>query len=424
MSVARELGRAEWRARRRAYLVLLVLFAATSGTYAVVLSLVGGLEDNIGGELSDNLAADIRVSNGAQGVADGEDIAGWRDVSTRLAAAAPDARVAPRLELEALFAHGGGFATGRSEEPNVARSAGILVGIDGPADAEVADIGRYLTRGVRIDEAPAYETPRGERLVPIIVGERFLETTNATVADGAFSWRAVFNFTAGRLENGQLVVERGIVVGAYSTGFRMIDRAVVYAPRGDVARLVGGHPGDPPANVLLVATHHPETVARAAAEAGFTTMDAAEFRETYLGPVFDTVRAVAWAVVAMLTLMTAGWFAHTLGHHVRADRRKIATLRAIGIPTEAFTRMYVGLGAALGLAGGIVGVGAALALGFLVFVVTSALPLVGARPFVPQASAVELLGLVLLAAATAAAAARVALRRLGSEGIRDALRAP
>ena len=417
--------RAEWTARRRAYVVLIALLAATSGTYALVLALVGGLEDNIGGELSDNLAADMRVSNGAQGVADGELIRGHQDAMVALRAAADGTRVAPRLEVEGLFAQGGGFQTGRFDDGNASRSAGILIGIEPEADARVTDLRAYLTRGVWIGEGPTYEAPTGERLVPIVVGERFLETSNATVAiDGEFSWRAVYNVTAGRLENNQLVQVKGIVVGAYETGFRMIDRAVAYAPRDEVARLIGEHPGNPPANVLVVRTPAPDEVAATAERLGLTSMGAEEFRRTYLGPVFTTVRIVAWTIVATLTLMTAGWFAHTLGHHVQADRRKIATLRAIGVPQETFRELYVGLAVGLGFAGGAAGVAAAVALGQLVRAATWATGIAGPRPFAPQVTLLEALALVALAVATSAAAAAIALRRLRGQSIRDALRAP
>lgn len=422
MSVASDLMRAEWAARKRAYVVLLVLFASTSATYAMVLALVGGLEDRIGGELSDNLASDLRVSNGAQGVADGDMIPNASDVLLGLRAAAAGTRTAPRLEVEGLFAHGGGFTTGRFEAPNVSRSAGILIGIDPAAEVGVVDLSGYLTRGVWLDAAPAYETPQGERVTPIVVGERFLETSNATVATGVFSWDAVFNVTAGRLENNQLVTTKAIVVGAYSTGFRMIDRAVVYAPRGEVARLVGQHPGDPPANVILVSARDVGAVSASAHRLGLTTMPAQEFRETYLGPVFTTVRVVAWAIVGVLTMMTAGWFAHTLGHHVAADRRKIATLRAIGVPTQTFAQLYVGLAIGLGAAGAALGLAAALLLGLVVRAATSALSVAGPRPFAPQFALAEAVGLVALAVATSALAAVVALRRLRGQSIRDALR--
>lgn len=422
MSVARDLLRAELRARRNAYVVLLVLFAATSGTYAVVLSLVGGLEDHIGGELSDNLAADLRVTLGAQGVADGDLITNEVDAATAIRAASPGARVAPRLEVEGLLAHAGGFTTGRFESPNTSRSAAVLVGIDVGVDASVSNVAPYLTRGVLLADAPTYETPTGERLVPVLVGERFLETSNATIAEGTFTWRAVFNLTAGRLENNQLVQDRVIAVGAYETGFRMIDRAVVYAPRGDVARLIGQHPGAPPANVLLVDAPDPTAAADAARRLGFDVMGAQEFRRTYLGPVFDTVRVVAWAIVAALTLMTAGWFAHTLSHHVRADRQKIATLRAIGIPTEAFTTLYVGLGAWLGLAGGLLGIALALAVGAALRLASATVDALGPRTFAPALAPVEALGLMALAVLAAALAALAAVRRARNVSIRDALR--
>ncbi|HEX2022771.1 MAG TPA: FtsX-like permease family protein, partial [Candidatus Thermoplasmatota archaeon] len=375
----------------------------------------------IGGELSDNLAGDVRVSKGAEGVADGDPIPNVTDVVAAIRAAAPGSRAAPRLEAEALFLHNASFSTGRSDAAGTRLSAGILVGVDPALEAAVVPLRRYLVEGATLDDPlPEYRTPQGIRLVPIVAGKQFLATSNVSVARGEFTWDAVFNVTAGRLENNNLVTIQAIVVGEYETGFRMIDRAVVYAPRGEVARLLGDHPGNPPANVLLVRTSHPEAAAAEARALGLTAILASGFRESYLGPVFDTVRVVAWAIVATLTVMTAAWFAHTLGHHVRADRRKIATLRAIGLPQDVFARVYVSLGVALGLAGGAVGLAVAWALNALVEVATA--PLLNGRPFVPRLSAWEGAGLLVLSVAMAGAAALVALQRLRGEPIRDALR--
>lgn len=425
MTVVGDLLRAEWDARRKAYVVLIALFAATSCTYALVLALVGGLEQRIGGELSDNLAGDVRVSQGSQGVADGELIDGYADQMTRLRHAAPGTRAAARLEIEGLFLHGATFTTGRSDLPGVSRSAGILVGIDPAAEAGIVDPRTYRSRGATLlDDLPAYETPSGARLVPIVVGEQFLNTTDVKVANGTFSWDAVYNVTAGRVENNNLVTMQCIVVGSYATGFRMIDRAIVYAPRGNVARLVGEHPGDPPANVILVRSPDPGAVVRAAEEGGLTAITALDFRQTYLGPVFTTVRIVAWSIVGALTLMTAGWFAHTLSHHVTADKRKIATLRAIGIPREAFTRLYVGVGVGLGLVGAVVGLAAAALLAALIYLVTGLPAVLGGRPFLPDLDPQEGLALVAIGVLSSALAAAMAVRRVRRQSIKDALHAP
>lgn len=417
MSVVGDLARAEWRSRKRAYVALVALFAATSATYALVLALVGGLEERIGGELSDNLAADVRVSLGSQGVADGEIIPGAADVETYLRHRVPGARVAHRLEVEALFVHGAGFATGREDDDDVARSAGIVIGVDAARERGVLDTSTYMRRGVALADAPAMRLPDGTPLVPMVVGEQFLKTTNTTVATDGFTWTAVFNVSAGRLENNQLVKVTGIVVGSYETGFRMIDRAIVYMPRGEVARLVGEHPDAPPANVLLVRTTEPERAVEAAFERSLTGLTARGFRETYLGPVFDTVRFVAWTVVAILSLMTAAWFAHTLGHHVNADRRKIATLRAIGLPRAVFDRLYLGLGAALGIAGGLAGLAAAALVGLAL---RGATALVG-RPFAPRADPLEAAALLVLSLAASLAGAYIALGRVRRSNIREAL---
>ncbi|HWG91771.1 MAG TPA: FtsX-like permease family protein, partial [Candidatus Thermoplasmatota archaeon] len=398
MTVVGDLARAEWRARKRTYVVLLTLLAATSATYFLVLALVGGLEDRIGNELSNTLAGDVRLTEGRSGLGDGTILPDARDRIAGLAYAAPGSRFSPRLETEALFLHGQDF-TNVFEEESATRGAGLLVGIDPQADEAVAPIRPYLVGGVDLLHAPAnLRAPTGERLVPLVVGTAFLESTNVTLApEGRFAWEAVYNITVGRFENGLPVTVKGIVVGTYATGFNTIDRFVIYAPRGDVAYLLGFHPGEPPANVILVETAHPEAVSKAAGRYNLTAKTPDVFRRDNLGPVFAAVGTFAWILVLVLSIMATGWIAHTLGHHVTSDLRKIATLRAIGIPEVTFVKMYLLLGAALGLLGGLAGVGLGALLAFVTAQVTS-MPgvLPGNIPFTPHASLLEALGLIAL----------------------------
>ena len=417
MSLEADLAVAEWRARRNAYLVLALLLAATSGASFLVLSVVNGLEESVGDELSQTLGADVRVAAGKTGLGDGALLASLPDTLDGLRAADPRARFAPRLETQAIFIQDGDFTS--SDDPS-SRAAAVLLGIDPEADAQVMDLDALLVQG-RGREALAgtYRTPQGERLVPILVGEAFLETGNATVAGAEFSWDAVYNFSAGQVENGGLVTAKGLVVGVYATGFRMVDRLVVYAPREDVARLLGHHPGNPPANVVLVKTADADAVSRGAADMGLTAISAPEFRESYLGPVFLGVRATAWTVAVLLALMTAGWVGYTLAHHVHADRHKIATLRAVGIPDRAIGRTYLLLAALLGGAGALAGILASslLSAGVAALARGTGLP-------APSPSLLEAVVLALLSGLAALATAQWALRRAVRVSIRDALQAP
>jgi ABC-type lipoprotein release transport system permease subunit len=417
MSLEADLAGAEWRARRNAYLVLAALLAATSGASFLVLSVVNGLEEGIGNELSQTLGGDVRVARGKTGLGDGDVMAGVFDVLAGLQAAEPRAYLAPRLETQAIFIQDGDFTA--SEQPS-SRAAAVLVGLDPAADARVVGLDGLVTAGEgRAALLRAYRAPTGETLVPILVGEAFLETGNATVAGATFSWDSVYNFSAGQVENGGLVTARGIVVGTYATGFRMVDRLVVYAPRGEVARLLGHHPENPPANVVLVKTSDPDAVAAGATRLGFSTLDAPAFRESYLGPVFLGVRATAWTVAGLLALMTAGWVGYTLAHHVQADRAKIATLRAVGIPDRAIARTYLLVAAVLGGVGALVGVLAAalLSLGVGLLARGTGLP-------APSPSLLEGVLLAVLSGLAALATCRLALRRAVRVSIRDALQAP
>ncbi|MEA3198898.1 MAG: putative transport system permease protein [Thermoplasmata archaeon] len=420
MTVARDLMRAEWANRKRTYVALAILLAATSATYFLVLASVDGLEGGVGREISTTLGGDVRIARARTGVGDGEPMTDLQDVLTGLRYDNPSARFAPRLESEGIFLHGADFTTAAGAA-NATRSAAILVGIDPDADAQVVDLDAYVSRGVMLGRQGALPTlPDGEPVVPIFAGEDFVHSANLTVYDGSFAWSSIYNLTAGHVENNQLVSAHGLLVGTYATGFRMIDRLVVYAPRGDVARLLGYFATNPPANVVLAAGDQHALVA-SAQQRGFVAIASGPFRESYLGPVFDSVRVTAWIVVASLTLMTGAWIAHTLARQVREDRATLATLRAIGIPDQAFGRVYQGLGLWLGLAGGVVGVAFATLLSWLL-----ALAFRAAALKVPPPAPSWLVALAILALAVAAGvgASRWALARLRRQPIRDALGSP
>ncbi|MHB8604843.1 MAG: FtsX-like permease family protein [Thermoplasmatota archaeon] len=426
MSATGALARSEWRARRRTYVLLFVLVGGSACAYALVVAFVGGFEARVGTELSDTLGGDVRVSRGATAIASGLLVAQPDETVAALRFSDPGARAAPRLEAEGLFLHGADYTSARTDL-NVTATAGILAGIDPVTDAAVVPLAPYVTEGHALG-APGddHETlPNGEPLVPIVVGRSLLETTNLTVSNGSFSWSSVVNVTTGRIENRQIVRIHAVVVGAYETGFRMIDRIIVYAPRGEVARLLAESPDDPPANVFVVRAPHPETVAAAANADGYRALTAREFRETYIGPVFAALRTVTWGVVVVLSVITAGWIAHALAGHVAGDRRKIATLRAIGVPTADFAWLYLGAGAALGAVGGVAGAALAAVAGLSVSALSArGGPLDALGPVALSASAASLAAVVALSTGVATVAALVALVRIRRLEVREALRAP
>lgn len=421
MTLSRDLLRAEWAARRRGYASLFLLFAATSACFLLTLGFLSGLETRIGGELSENLAGDVRVTREASALADGQPLPAERDMEALIRRADPDARVAHRLEAEGLFLRGAGFTTNRPDAPGVSRSAGILVGVDAASEGGAFGPDRFLEAGVALKDAPFdLVDPTGARLVPIVVGDAFLRTTEASVAGPEFSWDSVINVTAGKTENGRLVGVRCVIVGTYETGFQMIDRIVVYMPRGEVARLLGEHPEDPPSNAALVRTSDPEGVAAVVASAGLDAMGANGFRESYFGPVFRVVRVVAWAILLALTVTMAAWFAHTLSHHVREDRRKISTLRAIGIPSRTLRGTYAVVAGGLSVGGALVGALLALVL-FPLVALTSRLALPD-PPLVPAVGVVETGALIVLLGVAASAAAQLALWRAFAVTVQAGLR--
>lgn len=414
-----ELAQAEWRARRSRYLALGALLAATAAASFLVLSVVNGLEEGIGAEISQTLGGDVRIALNKTGLGDGSFIDDYEDVQARLRAVDPRAIFAPRLETQAIFLKDADFTASSDALPGH-RAAAVIIGIDAAKDGKVLDMDGLVVDG-RAREALAQEWrgPTGERLVPLLVGRSFLETGNASVYNGTFSWSSVYNFSAGHIENNQMVRSKGIVVGVYETGFRMIDRLVVYAPRGEVARLLGEFPTDPPANVILAKTATPRALADGASERGFEVAVAQDFREAYLAPVFVNVRVAAWAIVALLAVMTAGWMGYTIAHHVHEDRRKIATLRAVGIPARVISRTYLLLAGALAAGGAVMGVLAAIVLGLLAAIATRWTGLLA-----PVPSLGEGLLLVGLSLAAALGAVEWAVLRASRISIRDALQAP
>lgn len=417
MSLERELAEAEWSARRQRYVALAALLAATAGASFLVLAVVNGLESDIGEEISVTMGGDLRLTRGRTGLGDGASIEDLRDALAGLAFVDPRASYAPRLETQAILLHGSDFTTA-GDAPT--RSAAVLLGIDADADARVTDVSDLLVMGEGMEAlAREWRAPDGERLVPIIVGKSFLENGNVTVWNGTFSWSSVYNLSVGHVENGRLVRSRALVVGAYETGFRMVDHLVIYAPRGEVARLLGGFSTDPHANVIIARTSDAKALAERAVEMGYLAMPAVEFRESYLGPVFVSVRLAAWSIVALLVLMTAGWMGYTLAHHVHEDRRKIATLRAVGIPDRVIARTYLALAGVLSVVAALVGFFAALVLSL-----AASLAARHTRVVAPVPSALDALALLVLGVAAALLAVRWAVGRAARVSIREALQAP
>jgi ABC-type lipoprotein release transport system permease subunit len=417
VSLATELAEAEWSARRSRYAALATLLAATAGASFLVLAVVNGLEESIGEEISGTLGGDLRIARGRSGLGDGNEITDLRDAMDGLRFVDPRATFAPRLETQGIFLHGADFTRSTDAE---ARAAAVLVGIDPAADARVTDLASIITRG----EGPValereWRSPEGERLIPVIVGASFLENGNVTVYDGTFNWSSVYNISAGHVENGRLVRERAIVVGVYETGFKMIDRLIVYAPRGEVSRLLGGFATNPSANVILAASPDPAALADHAEELGYVTLGAGEFRESYLGPIFVSVRLAAWSIVALLVLMTAGWMGYTLAHHVHEDRRKIATLRAVGIPDKVIARTYLMLAGALTLASTIFGFGGAMLLALVGVLAARFTDLI-----IPRPAILDGLALLVFSVVAALVAVRWAVARAARISIREALQAP
>lgn len=405
----------ELRRRGRVHLFLAVVFAFATAALVVMLGSVNGVYASIGVELQDTLSSDWRVADGnPNGLAEGHFVEGAGATAERLAVAVPGAEVVPRIEVPGLFLH-----TEEYEDWD----ASLLVGVDPARDPAVARLDERLVAGrlVAVEEIWSDGTPYAE----VVVGRGFLEALGMTVYDGeTVRDENVMRMSAGRfsLESGAVrpIIRWAVVVGVVDTGFGPVDRHTVYGHVGMVRSLLRMGFDDEPANVFLVRAPEDAPVPAAAAKEGLSATSARGFRDTYLAAVFDPVTAFTTVVSAVVLILAGGWAAHVAAAALLADRRRVAVLRALGVPGKLLLGPATATIVISSAVGAVVGFAVGLGIGA---VVESADVRFGSgfRLLfdVPAGAVVLVVVAVIATGAVAAAGAGLALRRVP---VTDALR--
>lgn len=406
----------ELRRRRDTYALLVGVFLLATTALGLIVGSVNGVLAGVGVEIRDTLSSDARLVRG-----DATNLGGGRFVDNADAQASElralsGAAVAPRIEVQGVLLHEGAAY----EEFD----SGLLIGVDPARDALVADVPSRLVAGRWIDAESVWIG--GAPYAQLVVGADMLRAHGMTVFDGSLRASDLLNVTAGRFDadSGALrpVTKTGIVVGVFETGFNPIDRRTVYLHIGAARELLRAQFEPAAANVLLAKGGDPQALAQAARADGFETASHERFREHYLGAVLAPLRAFTALVTLVVLALAGGWVAHVVAGAVLGDRRRIAVLRALGVPA----RLVVGPIAVLLLACAAVGV----ALGLAVALATSGalglvdlrIPGVGPslRVALTAAAAATIAAGVLATALAAAGGAGAALRRVApSEALRE-----
>lgn len=405
----------ELRRRGGVHAFLATVFTFATAALVVMLGSVNGVYASIGVELQDTLSSDWRLADGnAGGLAEGHFVEGAGATAERIEAAVPGARVVPRIEVPGLFLH-----TEQYEDWD----ASLLIGIDPRADPDVARVADRLIAGRLVRDEEIWQN--GTAYAEVVVGRAMLEALGMTVYDGdVVRPENVMRMSAGRfsLEAGAIrpLIRWAVVVGVVDTGFGPVDRHTVYAHLGMVRSLLRMDFDDEPANVLLVRAPEDAPVAAAARAERLNATSAREFRDGYLAAVFEPVRAFTTVVSAVVLVLAGGWAAHVAAAALLADKRRVAVLRALGVPT----RLLLGPATAIIVLAGAVGAAAGFVLGILVGVGIEAADVRFGSGFrllfdVPLGAVVLVVLAVVVTGAVAAAGAGLALRRVP---VTDALR--
>lgn len=408
--------RSELARRTRVYLLLVGVFAFSTASLVVLLGAANGMLGSVGIELEDTLSAHWRVADG-----DAKELAGGRfflaagAAAERIERATPGAVAVPRIEIEGVF-----LQTSRFEDFD----SGLIVGVDPALDREVAAFEPRITEGRFLDGENVWI--EGKPYPQLVLGRDMLEALGMEVFNGTLNPKHVLNVTAGRFstESGspRPVVREGVVVGTFELGFSPVDRRTLVLHVAVARELLRMQLDDEPANVILVRAPPEADVAGAARAEGFNVTSSRDFRDDYLEAVLGPMRIFTVVIVVLVLGLAGGWVANVAASAILSDRRRIAVLRALGLPP----RLVVGPVSLAILAAGLVGALAGLALGALagelvelVDVAPAGSPRLSLRVDLPASVALGIGLAVLATAALAALATSLALRRIP---VTDALR--
>jgi len=166
--------------------------------------------------------------------------------------------------------------------------------------------------------------------------------------------------------------ERFPVVGVYHAGIAFEDAGAVL-PLPAAERLVGGRSGVTTIAVTLKPNASLDAVTAALRRAVPGTMTIANPGEAArANPAFEIVTKAVLAIAVLALVLGAIAVANTMAMAVLERRRELALMAAIGWSPRQVGSLVVGEGAAVGLLGAALGVGAGVALGHLIVGLLSA----------------------------------------------------
>jgi len=255
-----------------------------------------------------------------------------------------DPRVAaysPQLTTQVILTKGGTSETTR------------LIGVNPIKQQRVTAIADYMTIG-KFDDISG----GGNRLV---VGSELLRKLGAKVYDTIW------------VSNGKGALSPFKVIGSFSTGIMAIDQAVIYGNLTDT-QAINGTPSQ--INEIAVRVFEVYKAKAMATQWSKLTDDYVQSWDQLNANIFSVfkIQDVVRYMMTFSILIVAGFSIYNILNMVVTQKRKeIAILRSMGYEQKDIVQLFLVQGVALGLVGGIIGVG----LGYIGCVALSKVPFVG-----------------------------------------------
>jgi lipoprotein-releasing system permease protein len=309
-------------------LVSLLGVAVGVAALIVVLSVMNGFEQELRSRL-------LNLSSHAVVTAPGGRLANWRPVVERVRATAGVSGAAPYVEVQAMLAHGG-----------LLRGT-ILRGIHPQLEGSVSQIERHLLAGSLEDLQPGSDR--------LLLGRLLAARLRVGVGDSL----TLLVPTGG--ESGTRLVprlRRFEIAGLFEVGMEEQDGLLALAHLEDAAA-ARGRPGEVSGvrielDDLFAA---PRFAARLAAELGpgyeardWTEENASYFRAVRIEKTMMTI------ILSLVVAVAAFNIVATLVMVVTDKRTEIAILRTMGLAPGSVMRVFLVQGAAIGVAGTLLGV--------------------------------------------------------------------
>jgi ABC-type lipoprotein release transport system permease subunit len=313
---ARLLLRGQWRRRGgRAFWLGGSLALGLLAFFLVGMALAGA-EESVVDPVRDTVAGDVRVTQGTTDMAGG---AVWADVRDTLDALRPaGGTAAPRYEASHVTVRDG-------TQDNW--TAGLLLGIDPAFAAEQEGLAGRLLWGTALPSTSLLD-PQGHAFVPLVVGEPAARRLGVVGPGPDFAHP--LKLSSGRFAGGSSlpITADAVVVGVYRTGLEPLDRFTAFAPIGDVRALVGGRPGDPSANaIVLHGADGADASAVASLAPGLKVEGAEAFARAYMGGLLVVLQVAGALALTLFTVVLGTWLLHDVATQLTRDAPVIAGLR-------------------------------------------------------------------------------------------------